>query len=287
VLQTALSGIAAAETSVAVVANNLANARTPGYKATRPVFATGQPQTQSHGAAADGSGGGINPVQVGTGVTVAGMSTDLSQGPIAIGGGSTSLAIEGRGLFILEGPHGQRSYTRDGQFSLNADRELVTAEGDRVLGFAADEDFQIQTGRLSTVRIPLGQIASTPSGGTATLTGFGIGGDGRIRGSFSDGRFRDLGQIRLAQFANPSGLEGQAGNRHTIGPNAGLPIEGNPQEGGAGKLVSGGTELSNTNIAESLVSVQMAPNLFLANLQVADSAVNLLDELIHLGRTTE
>jgi len=218
------------------------------------------------------------------GVMVAGMSTDLSQGSIAIDGGSTSLAIEGKGLFILVGPRGQLSYTRDGTFHLNADRELVTAEGYRVLGFAADDDFQIQTGRLSPLRISLGRIVATPSGRTATLTGFRISGDGRIQGSFSDGRLRDLGRIRLAQFANPSGLEKQAGNRHAIGPNSGLPVESDPQDGGAGQLVPGGTELSNTDIAESLVDLQVASNLFRANLQVADTAVHLLDELTHLGR---
>jgi flagellar hook protein FlgE len=269
---------------LAVLANNLANARTPGYKAAKPILAEQQPQTWSLGAAPDGAGGGSNPVQTGMGVMAAGMSTDSSQGTIDLDGGATTLAIEGEGLFILEDSRGQRSYTRDGTFHLNANRELVTAEGYRVLGFTANEDFQIRSGRLSPLRIPMGRMVATPSGRTATLTGFRIGGDGRIQGRFSDGKFRDLGQIRLARFANPSGLERQAGNRCAPGPNSGLPVESDPQEGGAGQLIAGATELSNTDVAESLVELQLASNLFGANLQVVNMATNLLDELVHLRR---
>jgi flagellar hook protein FlgE len=284
VLQTALSGMAAAETVVAVVANNMANARTPGYKASSPVLVAQQPQTQSPGAAPDGANGGGNPVQTGTGVAAAGSSTDFSQGSIAIGGVSTGLAIEGEGLFILEGPRGQHFYTRDGSFHLNADRELVTAEGYRVLGFSADENFRIQTGRLSPLRIPLGRAVRIPSGGTAALTGFRITRDGRVQGVWTDGRPRDLGRIRLARFANPSGLAKQAGNRYAPGPNSGLPTESDPQENGAGQIVAGATELSNTDIAQSLIDLQLASNLFRVNLQVASTAVHLLDELINLRR---
>ncbi len=284
VLQTALSGMAAAETVVAVVANNMANARTPGFKASSPVLVTQQPQTQSPGAAPEGANGGSNPVQVGTGVAVAGTSTDFSQGSIAIDEGSTGIAIEGEGLFILEGPRGQRFYTRDGSFRLNADRELVTADGYRVLGFAADENFRIQTGSLSPLRIPLGRAVRAPSGRTATLTGFRIRSDGRVQGVWTDGRSRDLGRIRLARFANPSGLAKQAGNRYAVGPNSGLPAESDPQERGAGEIVAGGVELSNTDIAQGLVDLQLASNLFRANLQVAGTAVHLLDELINLRR---
>ena len=288
VLQTALSGMAAAETVVAVVANNMANARTPGYKASSPVLVTQEPQTQSPGAAPDGASGGSNPVQTGTGVLVAGTSTDFSQGAIAIGGvsGGVSggIAIEGEGLFILEGPQGRRSYTRDGSFHLNADRELVTAEGYRVLGFSTDENFQFQTGRLSPLRIPLGRAVRTPSGGTATLTGFRITSDGRVQGVWSDGRPRDLGRIRLARFANPSGLAKQAGNRYAPGPNSGLPAESDPQASGAGQIIAGATELSNTDIAQGLVDLQLASDLFRANLQVASTSIHLLDELINLRR---
>ncbi len=284
VLQTALSGMSAAETAVAVVANNLANARTPGFKASTPQFATQTPQTYSAGRAPSGSSGGTNPVQVGRGVTLAGTSTDFSQGTIAMGGDSLSLAIEGEGLFILEGPRGERLLTRDGRFQLNANRELVTADGHRVLGFGTDGSFQLQTTRLVPLRIPAGAVVATPSGGTAELTGFSVGSDGRIRGRFSDGRSRDLGQIRLARTSNPSGLQQRGGTRYATGPNSGLAVETNPQEGGAGAILAGATELSNTDLGRSLVDLQLASDQFRAGVQVTDTAVSLLDELVNLRR---
>jgi flagellar hook protein FlgE len=284
VLQTALSGMAAAETVAALVANNLANAQTPGYKATSPVLIAQKPQMQSPGAAPDRASGGSNPVQVGTGVAVAAVSTDFSHSSIAIDGVSTGMAIDGEGLFILEGPRGQRFYTRDGSFHLNARHELVTAEGYRVLGFAADGNLQIQTGRLSPLRIPLGRVVRAPSGESATLTGFSITSDGRIRGTWTDGQPRDLGRIRLGRFANPSGLAKQAGSCYTAGPNSGLPMESAPQERGAGTIVTNAIELSNTDVAQSLVDLQLASNLFRANLQVANTAFHLLDELMNLRR---
>jgi flagellar hook protein FlgE len=138
VLQTAASGISAAEFSLGVIANNLANCLTPGFKASRVALATQMPQTRSSGAAPTAHDGGRNPVQVGTGVFAAEVSTDFSQGSIALDSSPTSLAIQGEGFFILEGSGGERLYTRDGRFSINAEGELVSAGGHRVLGLGGD-----------------------------------------------------------------------------------------------------------------------------------------------------
>ena len=138
VLQTAASGISAAELSLGVIANNLASCRTPGFKASRVAFATQRPQTRSSGAAPTAQHGGSNPVQVGTGVFAAGVPTDFSQGSIALDSSPTSLAIQGDGFFILEGSGGERLYSRDGRFSINAEGELVSVGGHRVLGLGGE-----------------------------------------------------------------------------------------------------------------------------------------------------
>ena len=101
VLQTVASGISAAEFSLGVIANNLANCQTPGFKAARVAFATQMPQTRSLGAAPTAHDGGSNPIQVGTGVFAAEVSTDFSQGSIALDSSPTSVAIEGDGLVDL------------------------------------------------------------------------------------------------------------------------------------------------------------------------------------------
>ncbi|MHC4405786.1 MAG: flagellar hook-basal body protein [Planctomycetota bacterium] len=285
VLHTALSGISAAELLVRTVGNNLANFETPGFKASTPRFATQVPQTNSLGAAPSHGTGGSNPVQVGLGVGVGQISTDFTQGSIMSDANPSSLAIQGQGFFVVEGPHGQQAYTRVGTFGLNADHELVTGGRHRVLGFAADDGFEIQTGELTTLTIPLGEQVAGRSGSPAVLTGFHVTQDGRVHGQFTDGVSRNLGQIRLATFANPGGMEALGDNLYRAGPNSGLPVESNPGEAGAGRLISGAIETSNTDVGRSLVGLLEASVMFRANIQVLDTADQMLDDLMSVRRT--
>ena len=283
-LQTAASGISAAELAVGVIANNLANLQTPGFKASRVDYAAQTPQTLSPGAAPTDRSGGRNPMQVGTGVLPAQVSGDFSQGSIAPDPSPTSLAIQGEGLFILEGPGGRRFYGRDGRFGVNADGELVSVGGHCLLGYGVDENFQIRRDRLVPLRIPHDLQVAGRDGSAATLTGFSITEDGRIRGTFSDGVSRDLGQIRIARFANPSGLVRRAHNVFAPGVNSGLPVHSDPGQSGAGEIVAGAIERSNTGLARSLLGLLAASTQFRANMQVVGVVDHLLDELMSLRR---
>lgn len=285
-LQSGISGISAAELAISVIANNLANSQTAGFKASRAAYATQIPQTVSPGAAPTAHGGGRNPTQIGTGVLPAEVSGDFSQGSIALDSSPTSLAVQGDGLFILEGPTGERLYSRDGRFSINADGELVSVGGHRVLGYGVDESLRLRRTQLVPLRVPYGLRAAGQNGSAATLTGFKITQDGRIRGKLTDGTSRDLGQIVLARFANPSGLARRGNNLFAPGVNSGLPVESDPGEGGAGKMVAGAVELSNTDIGQGLVDLLLASTQFRANVQVLSTAGDLLDELANLGRTS-
>lgn len=118
----------------------------------------------------------------------------------------------------------------------------------------------------------------------ATLTGFSIAPDGRVRGEFSDGVDRDLAQIRIARFANPSGLQSSGGNVLQTGPNSGLPVESNPGEAGSATLVSGAVELSNTDIGQNLIDVLLGSNSFRANAIVFSAADQMLEDLTSLRR---
>lgn len=284
VMQTALSGISAAELAVGVIANNLANLQTAGFKASRPTFATQPPQTQSLGAAPSGSHGGSNPVQIGLGVQLAGTSVCFSQGSIAVSSDPLNLALQGDGLFILEGSPGEQLYTRDGRFGLNAAGQLVSSGGSRVLGLGVDQNFQLQTGRLTPLEIPLGKQAQAADGSAATLTGFSINTDGRLIGQFSDGVTRDLGQIQLARFANPSGLTQQGGNSFAAGPNSGPAVEGSPGEAGNAQIMAGATELSNTDTGQELIGLFRASVALRAGVAVIRTADAMLDDLTHLPR---
>jgi flagellar hook protein FlgE len=284
VLQTALSGLSAAQFGVGVTANNLANARTAGFKQSRAVETTQALQTESRGAAPSRSGG-ANPLQVGLGVRPASTLMDVSQGSLTLNSRPLSLALEGDGYFMLEGSQGERLYTRNGDFGQNAAGELVSQSGNRVLGLSADKNFQIQEGRLGPLAIRSGMQVQGQDGSTATLTGFQIEGDGRIRGSFSDGVRRDLGQIQVARFANPSGLVGRSDTQYTAGPNSGLPVEGDPQSGGAASVVAGAAELSNTDLGRNLVDLFDSSNQFRANLQVMSVSEELFSDLLSIHRS--
>jgi flagellar hook protein FlgE len=285
VLQTAVSGMLAATTSVRVASNNVANARTAGFKASRPVFTTQPSSTIRAGSAPNPRSGGTNPAQVGLGVKVAGIATDFSQGSIVASSNPLDVALEGDGFLIVEGPTGAPAYTRTGTLHLNARGEIVTAAGERLLGFGVNEQFQVQGGQLQPLSVPFGSSVENADGSAATLVSVSITDSGRIRGEYSDGVDRDLGQIRIARFTDPSGLEADADSRFQPGANSGLPLESNPGEDGGAALVAGATELSNADIGQSLIELFVAADYFRANAAVFRTADSLLDELSGLSRT--
>jgi len=157
-LNTALTGLTAAETTIDVVGNNLANSNTVGFKASEATFATQFLQTQSLGSSATEEGGsaGTNPRQIGLGTTVAEIRPVFNQGTIEISSNPTDLAIQGDGFFIVEGANGEQLYTRNGIFKMNSESQLITITGHRLLGYTVDEQFDIQVGTLSPLEIRLG-----------------------------------------------------------------------------------------------------------------------------------
>jgi flagellar hook protein FlgE len=271
VMQTALSGMNAASISIEVAANNLANLQTRGFKASNVQLATLASQA--------GAGGGSGAIQIGQGVYVAAIGSDFSQGTIVTDDQPALLALDGKGFFILEGPDRQRRYTRDGQFGLNADGELVTKNGERVLGFGVDAEGNIDESRLAPLSIRLGSSVAGANGTAATLRSYSVSKSGRIIGHYSDGRSRTLGQLRLARFANPSGLVQGAGNTFEATPASGLPNESDPGSGGAAEVIAGASELSNVDLGRQLIELTLAGNLFRANALVFHTADTLLGEM--------
>jgi flagellar hook protein FlgE len=117
-----------------------------------------------------------------------------------------------------------------------------------------------------------------------TLSSFIVGEDGLIRGVFTNGATQPLGQIRLARFANPAGLEARGENMFALGINSGLPIEGNPGELGIGEIIAGATELSNTDIGKNLIDLILASTMYRGNTRVITTSQQLFDELLNLRR---
>jgi len=169
-LTTALTGLQAAETTIDVVGNNVANSQTVGFKESDAIFATQFLQTISIGSSPSANSGGTNPRQVGLGVKVAEISPNFTQGTIEISSNPLDVAIQGDGFLIVQNGT-DRLYTRNGQLKLNADNEITTSTGQRVLGYEVNEDFQLLTNNAVPLSIPLGQERVAQSTGNVILNG--------------------------------------------------------------------------------------------------------------------
>ena len=161
-MNVAHTGMSAAETNISVIGNNLSNANTTGFKAQRADFATIYARYYSLGSSPEMTPytAGANPIQVGQGVLTSGTTTDFSQGAIQPGMTGTDMAINGDGFFIIRPSLNSvyQLYTRDGTFKLNANQELVTQDGNYVMGYTINEEFEIQSDRLSALTIAVGKM---------------------------------------------------------------------------------------------------------------------------------
>ncbi len=169
-LTTSLTGLQAAETTIDVVGNNIANSNTVGFKESDTIFATQFLQTISIGSAPSTNSGGTNPRQIGLGVKVAQISPDFTQGTIEISSNPLDVAIQGDGFLIVQNGN-DRLYTRNGQLQLNAENEVVTSTGQRLLGYTVDDDFDLLTDNLVPLSIDLGAERVAQATSTASFTG--------------------------------------------------------------------------------------------------------------------
>ncbi len=127
-------------------------------------------------------------------------------------------------------------------------------------------------------------VASQDGSAPGVLNSFNISDTGLISGVFSNGISQNLGQIQLARFTNPTGLEQVGQNMYATGVNSGLPIMGNPGEQGTGTIVAGSLELSNTDIGASLINLITSSTMYQSNTRVITTATQLFDDLLQLGR---
>ena len=188
--------------------------------------------------------------------------------------GSTEIGV-GTGLIYFDG---------DGNFvSSTSSTVAVDRSG---LPSTKPLQFNLDFKNLSGLAADRATLAASRQDGSppGVLTSYVIGEDGTIRGVFSNGISRDLGQIRLARFSNPGGLEQRGQNLYAQGINTGLPIEGRPSENGLGTLSAGALELSNTDVGGDLVTLVLASTMYRSNARVITATQQLFDELLNLRR---
>jgi flagellar hook protein FlgE len=273
-----VSGLRTHQTMMDVTGNNIANVNTTGFKASATVFQDTLSQTMQ-GASAPATApplGGTNPAQVGLGVRLGGISTNMTQGSSQLTGRATDLAVQGDGYFVVRTGE-EDLYTRAGSFSLDASGQLVTPQGARVQGVALP---------TATPPVTAGAITVPVDG---SIESFTIGPDGTVNGVKSDGSgLQVLGQIRLATFANPAGLEKVGGSLLRMTANSGPVIAGAtpgaPGTDGRGLLAVGVLEMSNVDLAQEFTNLIVAQRGFQANSRIITASDEVLQELVNLKR---
>ena len=173
-IHTASTGMKASEKTINVAGNNLANANTIGYKYERADFADFLSYTYHYGSSPGmGYTAGTNPIQIGMGVSLAAVKTNFAQGGFKEGMTNRDIAINGNGFLIVqqaENPN-LNYYTRNGALDINRDLFLTTNTGLYVMGFGINDQFQIQYGTLTNLRIPLGEMHIAEQTSVVTLEG--------------------------------------------------------------------------------------------------------------------
>jgi flagellar hook protein FlgE len=279
-LFSAISGLRANQTMLDVTGNNIANANTVGYKSSNVLFQDTLSQMLTAGSAPNANRGGTNPIQVGLGVQVGGTMTNFGQGIAQATGKAENLMIQGDGLFVVK--RGQEDlYTRAGAFNFDSEGNLVTADGDKVQGYAGDGAGGIDTTGVPTdINIP-DLVTADP---TNPLTSWSIGTDGVITGAYSDGTKVPLFQVAIANFANPAGLDKVGDTAFRASTNSGAVQLGSPGAGRNGTLMSGALEGSNVDLAQEFTNLIIAQRGFQATSRVITTSDQVLEELVNLKR---
>jgi flagellar hook protein FlgE len=272
-LYSAISGLRSHQQMMDVTGNNIANVSTAGFKGSQTVFQDTLSQMLKAANAPQGAIGGTNPAQIGLGVRLGGVQTTFSQGSAQTTGRSTDMMINGDGMFIVN-DDGEQMYTRSGSFSFDANGTLVDTNGSQVMGWMATNGVVDPTGPLTQLSLP----------NDPTLEGFRITPDGTITGVYKDGTKQPIGQIGLATFPNPQGLEKAGDTRYRTTLNSGTPSIGEANTGMRGDLTVGALEMSNVDLAQEFTNLIIAERGFQANSKVISTSDELLQDLVNMKR---
>jgi flagellar hook protein FlgE len=179
-----------------------------------------------------------------------------------------------------------------GTITFDGNGKFISASNDKVTIYRSGTPavsplvFTMDFGNISGLGVATCSLQMKSQDGSAPgqLASFIVGEDGLITGVFTNSIKRDLGQIRLARFANPAGLEQKGQNLYASGVNSGVPIQGNPGQQGIGSIVAGAVELSNTDIGGSLTDLIVASTMYRSNARVITTTQQLFDVLLAMNR---
>lgn len=259
-LYSAASGMKAQELNVDNIANNLANANTVGYKARRAQFQDLMYQTLLQPGAAAGQQTVVpTGLQLGLGTRASSNEIVFTQGAYTQTGNPLDMVIQGSGFFQVRQPSGDLAYTRAGQFHLDKSGNIVTADGDPV-----EPQITLPQDALNVAIASDGTVTYTLPNQTAA---------------------QQAGQIQLANFQNPAGLNSLGRGLYTPTDASGDATVGVPggQEG-MGSLLQGSVEQSNVSIVDEFVNLIQAQRGYEANSKVVTAADNMAQQVNNLQR---
>ncbi len=275
-----ISGLRVNQTMLDVTGNNIANANTIGFKGSTTVFQDTLSQMLTGASGQNDDRGGTNPIQVGLGVQLAATATNFNQGSAQTTGRATDLMIQGDGFFVTR-QGGEALYTRAGSFTFDEGGTLVTPTGNRVQGYLLDGT-GAPTGGLVDISLDAPAVPAVPAG--VAMTSYNIDSDGKIRGVYDDGVQRELGQLAIADFANPMGLEKVGETSFRASANSGDVQLGVPGDGGRGTLIGGALEMSNVDLAAEFTNLILAQRGFQASSRVITTSDSVLEDLVNIKR---
>lgn len=256
-----ISGMKNFQTKLDVIGNNIANVNTAGFKKGRVTFQDMMSQTTRGAQGPTASRGGVNPAQVGLGSQLGSIDNIHTQGFRQTTNNPLDFAIEGDGMFVVEEQGGSRYYTRAGNFYLDEEGYIVNPQGYYLL--SVDEGH---------IQIP------------ENAQSFSVQSDGTVNYVDSSGDIQVAGQIALANFSNPAGLEKAGNNLFLDSPNAGNNGIVEPESAGVGSVISGALEMSNVDLSEEFTEMITAQRGFQANTRIITTSDEILQELVNLKR---
>jgi flagellar basal-body rod protein FlgG len=252
-LWSAKTGLDAQNTQMAIIANNLANANTTGYKSQRAAFQDLMYQNvRQVGAQSTQNTQYSTGLTLGTGVRIVATEANYAQGSSTTTNNPLDLQISGRGFFQITLPDGSLAYTRDGSFTLDNQGNVVTASG-----------YPIQP----AITIPVG---------TQSVT---VGSDGAVTAVSASGKTTQIGQVQLADFINTQGLQNLGNNLVIESAASGSPQTGTAGANGLGTIQQGALETSNVNTVTELVNMIECQRAYEMNSKAITTTDQMLEYL--------
>ncbi|MFC0214343.1 flagellar hook-basal body complex protein [Paenibacillus chartarius] len=267
-LYSGVSGMRGFQTKLDVIGNNIANVNTIGFKSGRVMFQDILSQTVSGVTAPNGAdSGGVNAKQIGLGSTISAVDTVHTQGSAMTTNVATDLRIAGDGFFVVQDATGAQYLTRSGNFTLDANRNLVNAEGLRVTS-----------------------VGGEPITLEAEVTAFTIAQDGTIMTTVNGVTGPSDWQIAVTKVSNPNGLEKVGGNLYRATPNSDVEAEdigealANDPARGTGAIIAGQLEMSNVDLTSEFTEMIVTQRGFQANSRIITTSDSILEEVVNLKR---